>query len=66
MPRSARADDRSCTALRYGREVGWEYTSVQVDAWMPLSVQGGPKQQLESWARTAGRHSGDPTHTGDR
>jgi hypothetical protein len=27
-------------------DAGWEYTSVQVDAWMPLSVQAGAKEQL--------------------
>jgi hypothetical protein len=25
---------------------GWEYTSVEVDAWMPVGVQGGPKDLL--------------------
>lgn len=24
----------------------WEYTSVQADAWLPLSAQGGPKEEL--------------------
>jgi len=29
----------------------WEYTTVEVDAWMPLSVQGGPKELLAQLGR---------------
>ena len=29
----------------------WEYTTVAVDAWMPLGVQGGPKELLAQLGR---------------
>jgi hypothetical protein len=31
---------------------GWEYTTIQADTWLPLSVQAGVKEQLRELGST--------------
>jgi hypothetical protein len=31
--------------------VEWEYTTVTADTWLPLGVQGGPKELLDKLGR---------------
>src|SRR5262245_36552810 len=50
--------------------VEWEYTSVTVDAWMPLAVQGGPKELLrklgeDGWEAFAVTPATPPPGDGD-
>jgi len=47
-----------------------EYTSVAVDTWMPLGIQGGPKEQLrelgrDGWEAFAVTPRTPPTGEGD-
>jgi len=48
----------------------WEYISVGVDTWLPLGVQGGPKEALvrlgkEGWEAFAVTPATPPTGLGD-
>lgn len=49
--------------------ISWEYTSVGVDAWLPLGVQGGVKYALsklgnEGWEAFGVTPATPPTGTG--